>query len=95
MIKCLDKDWGPKPFRSIDAWLSEKGFAGMVEERWKSYKSEGSAIKGLKEKLKLLKVDLKVWNRDVFGNLNLTKSSIVQEIKNFDRQDCNGQVGES
>ena len=61
MIKCLDKDWGPKPFRSIDAWLSEKGFAGMVEERWKSYKSEGSAIKGLKEKLKLLKADLKVW----------------------------------
>jgi len=33
----------------------------MVEERWKSYTSEGGAIKGLKEKLKLLKADLKVW----------------------------------
>jgi len=95
MIKCLDKDWGPKPFRLIHAWLSEKGFVGMVEERWKSYISEGGAIKGLKEKLKLLKADLKVWNRDVFGNLNLIKSSIVQEIENFDCQECNGQAGES
>ena len=42
-----------------------------------------------------MKADLKIWNRDDFGNLNLIKSSIVQEIKNFDRQDCNGQVGES
>jgi len=37
MIKCLDKDWGPKPFRSIDAWHLERGFDRMMEEKWKSY----------------------------------------------------------
>jgi len=26
VIKCLDKDWGPKPFRTIDAWHLEWGF---------------------------------------------------------------------
>ncbi len=95
MIKSLDKDWGPKPFRSIDAWLSEKDFVGMVEERWKSYEVQGDVITGLKEKLKLLKADLKVWNKEVFGNLNSIKSSILQEIEIYDCQDNRGHVDES
>ncbi|XP_068477175.1 uncharacterized protein [Phaseolus vulgaris] len=95
MIKCLDKDWRPKPFRSIDAWHSEQGFDRMVEVRWKSYANQGSDIKGLKEKFKLLKADLKTWNKEVFGNLNSIKRSILQDIESFNYQDCNGQVSES
>jgi len=52
--------------------------------------SQGNVIKGLKEKFKLLKADLKIWNRDVFGNLNSKKKSILQEIKSFECQDSNG-----
>jgi len=62
---------------------------------WKSYLSQGNAIKGLKEKFKLLKADLKTWNRDVFGNLNSIKMSILQDIEKYDCQDCNGQAVES
>ena len=89
MIKCLDKEWGPKPFRSIDAWHSEQGFDRMVEARWKSYANQGSDLKGLKEKFKLLKADLKTWNKEVFGNLNTIKRSILQDIESFNYQDCN------
>jgi len=60
MIKCIDKDWGPKPFRTIDGWFLERGFSGMVEDKWRSYGGQGNVIKVLKEKFKLLKVDLKV-----------------------------------
>jgi len=95
MIKCLDKDWGLKPFRTIDAWHLERGFDGMVEERWKSYLNQENGIIGLQEKFKLLKTNLKTWNGDVFGNLNSTKRTILQDIGNLDHQDCNGQVAKS
>jgi len=84
MIKCVDKDYGPKPFRSIDAWLLETGFSGMVEEEWRSYEGQGSVLNVLKDKLKLLKVDLKIWNKDVFGNLNSSKQSLLQDMENLD-----------
>jgi len=45
----------------------------MVEEKWKSYVGQGNVIKGLKEKFKPLKANLKTWNREVFGNLNSIK----------------------
>jgi len=67
----------------------------MVEARWKSYANQGSDLKGLKEKFKLLKADLKTWNKEVFGNLNSIKRSILQDIESFNYQDCNGQVSES
>jgi len=91
VIKCLDKDWGPKSFRTIDAWHLERGFEGMVANRWKSYANHEDNIIGLKEKFKLLKADLKIWNRDVFGNLNSTKRIILQDMENLDQQDCDSQ----
>jgi len=58
VVKSLDKDWGPKPFRTIDAWLTEKGFMEMVKDRWSSYSVQGSVFTKVKEKLKRLKGDL-------------------------------------
>jgi len=95
MIKCIDKDWGPKPFRTIDAWFLERGFSGMVEGKWRSCEAQGNVIKVLKEKFKLLKVDLKAWNKDVFENLNSTKQSLLQDIVNLDCQDSRGCLDES
>jgi len=90
VVKALDKDWGPKPFRNIDAWHMDRGFNGMVKGKWQSYPAERNAILNLKVKLKLLKGDLKIWNREVFGNLNTTKDGILREIEAFDNQDEDG-----
>jgi len=30
VVKSLVRDWGPKPFRSINAWLLKPGFREMV-----------------------------------------------------------------
>jgi len=89
IIKSVEKDWGPKPFRTIDAWLSEKGFLEMVKVRWLSYPGQGCSFMKVKDKLKCLKVDLKEWNRDVFGNIETTKKRILQEIEILDNQYCN------
>lgn len=59
-------DWGPKPFRFINAWCSHPEFKKFVEVSWNSYKVEGWFGYRIKEKLKRLKDDLKKWNRDVF-----------------------------
>ena len=95
VIKFVEKDWGPKPFRSIDAWFLERGFNNMVKVKWKSYSVQGNGIWKLKEKLKLLKIDLKSWNKDVFGNLHTTKGRVVQELEELDCEDCNGGLEES
>jgi len=68
----------------------ERDFNGMVKEKWPSYLVHGNIITKLKEKMKLLKIDLKLWNRDVFGNLNTTNKKILQEIEELDCQDVSG-----
>jgi len=88
----VDKDWGPKPFRTIDAWFMERGFLNMVKGRWSSYSDQGNAFTVFKEKLKCLKGDLKVWNIDVFGILESTKKKILEEIETLDCQACNGAL---
>ena len=94
VVKAVEKDWGPKPFRSIDAWFMEKGFREMVKNYWSSYSVQGSAFIKFKEKLKALKGDLKVWNRDVFGNLHTSKKRILQDLEALDCLDCSNDLGE-
>ncbi|XP_068474608.1 uncharacterized protein [Phaseolus vulgaris] len=84
VVKSLVKDWGPKPFRTIDAWFMEKGFLTMVKDWWTSYPVQGNAFVVFKEKLKCLKRDLKVWNRDSFGNMESSKKKILEELEALD-----------
>ena len=87
VVKSVVKDWGPKPFRSIDAWLLEPGFLAMVKEKWDSYSVQGNYFSRLKDMLKNLKADLKVWNRDVFGCMETNKKKILKEIDDLDTLD--------
>ena len=47
----------------------EPGFKEFVKEKWGTYSVQGNSISKLKDKLKLLKTDLKEWNKNVFGCL--------------------------
>jgi len=59
----------------------------MVKEKWLSYPVEGNAFMSFKEKLKRFKSDLKIWNREVFGNIQTQKGLILQEIEDLDCKD--------
>jgi len=89
VVKSLDKDWGPKPFRSFDAWFMEPNFLTMVKEKWKSYNVQGKQYVKLKDKLKLQKLDLKMWSRNTYGCLESNKKHIVKEIEELDGKDDN------
>ncbi|XP_068503978.1 uncharacterized protein [Phaseolus vulgaris] len=94
VVKSVEKDWGPKPFRTIDAWFLERGFNEMVKEKWISYPRKGNAMVNVKEKLKILKGDLKIWNKEVFGNVYTRKKEILQEIEDLDCMDCLNDLNE-
>jgi len=67
----------------------------MVQDKWRSYSVQGYGLMKIKEKLKLLKSDLKSWNKDVFGNLDTTKWRILQDLEALDCQDCSGGLVEN
>jgi len=94
VVKARLKNWGPRPFRSLDTWLMEPNFKNMVKEKWDAYHVQGDRMSNLKDKLKLLKADLKVWNKDTFGCLETNKKRIVSEIEElYGKDDINGLDG--
>ncbi|KAL8523096.1 hypothetical protein ACS0TY_013168 [Phlomoides rotata] len=48
---------------SSKLWLEHPQFKKFFQEKWQSYQVEGWAAFRLKEKLKLFKSDLRVWNK--------------------------------
>jgi len=49
----------------------------------------------LKEKLKMLKSDLKGWNKDVFGYTDKIKSDILNKIQELDMRDDEEELDEN
>ena len=88
VAKSWAKDWGPRPFKTIDAWLLEPGFKDLVKGKWNNYEVQGNRMSRLKDKLKLLKTDIKEWNKSVFGNIEECKREIMMEIENLDVKDA-------
>ena len=71
-------------------WLIDEGFLERVRSWWESYHFQGSPSYTLANKLKMLKLDLKRWNVEEFGNIglrvqNLRKDLNVLEVIEDDR----------
>lgn len=69
LLKDVEVDWGPKPFKVLDCWFDHKDYKKFVEQKFSSYNIEGWGAFVVKEKIKMMKKDLKEWNREVFGNV--------------------------
>lgn len=77
----------PKQFRFQNMWLSHPGFKDMVSNNWMQ-PVDGGGMRALGYKLKRLKQSLRIWNREVFGNIfdrvkNL-ENSVAEAECNFD-----------
>lgn len=83
--KCID--WGPKPFRFINAWIHSPGFKEKVADSWSQEGIQGWGGYVLKEKLKRLKDALKAWNRDQFGPLDKKVEELRKEVNDLDTRD--------
>ncbi|GKV51081.1 hypothetical protein SLEP1_g57759 [Rubroshorea leprosula] len=86
VLKSRTTDWGPRPFRVLDAWQQHPEFKKVVEEKWSEMEVEGFAGYKCQQKLKLLKEFLKGWNKEVFGNMEALYGQAVKKVEQVDMQ---------
>ena len=83
----LDSDGiksGPSPFRFENMWLKFDGFKDLLRGWWQSLQFSGSYSFVLPSKLKALKGILKVWNKEVFGRVEIKKKEALSRISYWD-----------
>lgn len=85
---------GTKHFRVMNCWLQHNDFDKLVTDSWLYFLIEGSNSFVHKEKLKLLKVKMRKWNKVYFGNLDDKISNAVTGIKLLDDKGKNGFLEE-
>ena len=71
---------GKKPFRFENMWLKDECFLGRVSSWWESYHFQGTHSFSLANKLKMLKLDLKRWNVEEFGNIGLRVQNLWKDL---------------
>ena len=74
-----DKNWGPKPFRFLNAWLSHPNCLKVIKDSWLA--TENLPIS---EKLKAVKTSLKEWNTFEFGFIDQNIESLEKKLKILD-----------
>ena len=74
-------------FHFKNMWLKVEGFEDLVNNLWTSYNFRGSCSCILASKLKALKRDLEVWNREVIGNVSLIKNIALSRIGFWDTKE--------
>ncbi|XP_057425790.1 uncharacterized protein LOC130719169 [Lotus japonicus] len=84
LLRSVVQNWGPKPFRVLNCWFQHPSFKKFVLDSWSSFQVQGRGIFVIKEKLKLLKAELKKWNVEVFGNVLATRRNIVKRLQDLD-----------
>lgn len=71
LIKENNVNWGPRPFKVFNCWYEHPDFLKFVKSEWNSFYVKGRVARVLKEKLKLLRDNLRWWNKNVFGWIDL------------------------
>jgi hypothetical protein len=61
-------------------WLKAEGVVDRVRLWWESYRFQGSPSFIFSQKLKALKIDLKRWNDQEFGNVEFRKKMHMEEL---------------
>ncbi|KAK8614211.1 hypothetical protein V6N13_122580 [Hibiscus sabdariffa] len=76
-----DRDWGPRPFKFINAWMEKEDCKQVLCEAWN--KAEGSS-QGIAFKLKKEKLVLKQWNRNSCGDFDRRIVELERKIETLD-----------
>ncbi|PHT99388.1 Protein translocase subunit SecA [Capsicum chinense] len=85
--------WTKSPFRFESIWLSLSDFQDRVASRWSSYVVEGRPFR-LAKKLKLLKANMRVWNKEVFGRIEVKMREIMNEVGELKRVEVGRELEE-
>ena len=55
----------------------------LVKQWWESYVFQGTPSFVFARKLKALKLDMKRWNEEVFGNIGRNKRTLLEDLRGF------------
>lgn len=69
-LKMGNQEWGPKPFRFNNCWLSHPGFDKLVVDCWSDENFSRWKALVIREKLKQLRSVIRNWNGAVYGNID-------------------------
>jgi hypothetical protein len=84
ILRYNDVDWGPRPFRFKNFWLENSSFKDMVSKVWEEQHFTGWMGHILKERLKGLKLEIKKWNTEVYGEVDLKIQKLRENIEELD-----------
>ena len=79
LVQSKEKNWGPRPFRFLNCWLSHPGCMKIISETWAQ-----SQNLTFMDKLKVLKSNLKRWNAAEFGIIEEKLSFFENKIHEYD-----------
>ncbi|XP_057779860.1 uncharacterized protein LOC130998459 [Salvia miltiorrhiza] len=92
LLRCQDTATPPKGrrFRFLNMWCSHEGFLDQVRASWSQPMDCLCPMVRVMKKLKRLCPTLKTWNKDTFGNYNVTLAELQQDLsslrENIDEQ---------
>ena len=75
------------PFRFENTWLESEGFSDLIKAWWEEVQVPGFASFIVVIKLKYIKERLKIWNREVFGDIKIQKHKILGMINSLDMKE--------
>lgn len=84
LLMDLKRNWGPKPFKFVNAWIHHPNFSEEIGKKWADIHIEGWAGFVIKEKLKAMRSECKSWSEIHF---NTRKTSIENRKQNILRLD--------
>lgn len=87
-----ESDWGPKPFKFYNFWFSNPSCIKVMNCAWDSYNDQGWAALRIVKKLQCMKEALKVWSKEVFGNLQWKLDNTIDQLHTLDLQAENGTL---
>ncbi|KAM1078104.1 hypothetical protein ACFX19_025815 [Malus domestica] len=74
------------PFRFHSLWLDHQDFFPLVEDVWKSSNFYGCPMYVLGAKLRVLKSRIKVWNKSVFGDVNMNVDKTFDALDEIQKE---------
>ncbi|XP_027337142.1 uncharacterized protein LOC113850807 [Abrus precatorius] len=77
-------NWGSNPFRFNNCWLTHKRVMEVVEEAWQRGIILSWAAQRASQRLRNVKIALKNWNVEVFGNVDKVISDLTTELSLID-----------
>ena len=81
---------GKSYFKFENMWLRHEDFTGNVRLWWESYDFQGSPSFVLASKLKMLKEDIKKWNKESFGSVHIKKVELMNELQGLESKENQG-----